>query len=94
MTEDTAVKEEVKEKVEAAKGEKKEKIAPPKGQLIHHVIRVISKDGSGEGGSWNASEIEEYLAQYTFNGWILHSTHYLDKAPEGYMVMWVLTKDQ
>jgi len=92
MTEDTAVKEEVQEKVTKAKAKKAEPALA--GQLIHHVLRVISKDGSGEGGSWNASDIEEYLAQYTFHGWTLHTTHYLEKLPEGYLIMWILVKDQ
>lgn len=93
MTEDTAVKE-VEEKVVEAKAKKVAKEPALKGQLIHHVLRVISKDGSGEGGSWNAADIEEYLAQYTFHGWVLSSTHYLEKLPEGYLMLWILVKDQ
>jgi hypothetical protein len=89
MTEDTAVKE-----AEVKKEKKTKAAATMKGQLIHHVIRTISKDGSGTGGSWTAQDAEEYLAQYTFNGWTLFSTHYLDQAPEGYVIMWILVKDQ
>lgn len=88
MTEDTAVKKEVKK-------EKKTKAAATlKGQLVHHVIRTISGDGSGTGGSWTAQDAEEYLAQYTFNGWTLHQAYYLEKLPEGYVFMWILVKDQ
>ncbi len=87
MTEDTKKKAKVKE-------EKKTKAKAGKiGQLIHHVVRTISGDGSGTGGAWSAADAEDYLAQYTFNGWKLHSTHYLEKLPEGYVFMWVLTKD-
>lgn len=81
MTEDTAVK-----------SDKKAKATVALGQLIHHVIRTISSDNSGTGGAWTAADAEEYLAQYTFNGWTLHSTHYLEKLPEGYSFMWILTK--
>jgi len=89
MSEDTETK------VPEVKEEKRTKAsAALKGQLIHHVIRTISADGSGTGGAWTAAESEEYLAQYTFNGWKLHDTHYLEKLPEGYVFMWVLVKDQ
>ena len=84
MTEDTKKKAEVKEWKKA-----KAKV----GQLIHHVVRTISGDGSGTGGAWSAADAEDYLAQYTNNGWKLHSTHYLEKLPEGYVFMWILTKD-
>jgi hypothetical protein len=83
MTEDTAVKEKKAPKTKAA----------PKGQLIHHVIRTISSDGSGSGGSWTTAMVEEYLSQYTVNGWVLKDTHYLEKLPEGYTVLWILVKD-
>ena len=90
MIEDTAVKEKEIE----VKEEKRTKAKAGKvGQLIHHVIRTISADGSGTGGAWTAADAEEYLAQYTFNGWVLHSTHYMEKLPEGYVMLWILVKD-
>jgi len=68
-----------------------ETVANP--QLIHHVIRTISKDNSGEGGSWPLEQIETYLAQWLGTGWRLQSVHVLERLPEGYVVMWALTKN-
>lgn len=82
MTEDSAVKEKKQPKAKAATG-----------QLIHHVIRTISKDNSGTGGSWTTAMIEDYLSQYTNNGWKLHNTYFLEVLPEGYTMLWILVKD-
>jgi len=83
-----------KKATKSAKKKAKEDLAALKGELIHHVIRVISQDSSGTGGSWRVEEIEEYLAKFTLNGWYLKNTHYLEKLPEGYVMLWVLTKPQ
>lgn len=84
------------DKIEDKPKAKADKTAPEEkaeGQLIHQVIRVISKDGSAQGGSWRLDDIEDYLMQYLMNGWKLYSTHAMGQLPEGFVFMWVLTKD-
>lgn len=86
MTDKVEDKPKAKEKKETPK-------AKAEGQLIHQVIRTISKDNSASAGSWRLEDIEEYLMQYLMNGWKLFSTHAMGELPEGYVFMWVLTKD-
>lgn len=90
----TATKEpEVKDKPKAKAPKKKQADNLRPGiQQIHHVIRTISREGSGSGGAWNVGEIEQYLAGYLNNGWRVSATHYLGELPEGYSVLWVLLK--
>lgn len=85
----------VEDKPKVKAKEEKEKVpeAKAEGQLIHQVIRTISKDGSAQGGSWRLDDIEDYLMQYLMNGWKLFSTHAMGQLPEGFVFMWVLTKD-
>lgn len=90
MTEDKAA---VAEKP-AGKSAKKKEAPQSKGQLVHHVVRTISKATGATGGAWSLSDIEEYIAQYTMAGWELFATHYLGEVPEGYSMLWVLTKQQ
>lgn len=62
-------------------------------QLIHHVIRTISRDGSGTGDSWKMQDLEEHIMNYLAGGWRLHATHYLGELPEGFTMLWVLLKN-
>jgi len=73
--------------------EQKAKTPKVKPQLIHHVIRAISRDGSGSGGAWTMQEIEEHIMTYLAGGWRVHQTHYLGELPEGYTMLWVLLKN-
>jgi hypothetical protein len=89
MTEKEAPVQEQEEKKK-----KKKKLEPlAKGQMLHHVIRVISRSPGAQGGAWTLPDIEAYLADYTNHGWTLFSTHYLGELPEGYTMLWVLAKD-
>lgn len=88
MSEDTAIAVE-----KPAEKPVKKKAAPKvRGQMVHHVIRTISKSTGAVGGSWTLADIEEYIAQYTMAGWELFATHYLGEVPEGFNMLWVLTK--
>lgn len=78
---------------EQPKKKAKKKAAPKmKGELLHHVIRTISRSPGGQGGAMALADIEAYLADYTQNGWNLFQTHYLGELPEGYAMLWVLRK--
>jgi len=85
---------EVKPRSGDAKPVKEEmKVPKIKSQLIHHVIRTISRDGSGVGDSWTMQETEEHIMQFLAEGWKVHQTHYLGELPEGYTMLWVLLKN-
>jgi hypothetical protein len=82
-----------KKKAPAKKKKKQAENNRPLPQQIHHVIRTISRDGSGSADSWRIQEAEEYLAQFLNNGWRISATHYLGELPEGYTVLWVMLKN-
>lgn len=86
-------KVEDKPEVKAKKADPKPEAKATGGQLVHHVIRVISQDGSGSGGSWLLADIEDYLMQYTMNGWVLEGAYPIGQLPEGFVFMWLLVKN-
>lgn len=61
---------------------------------VKHVIRTISATslGTPESGAFGVDVINSYLETFLNDGWKLEATHYLDKLPEGYVMLWILVK--
>lgn len=77
----------------AAEDEMVKEPAVTSGQMVHHVIRTISRSPGGQGGAQALADVEAYLADYLNNEWRIFDTHYLGELPEGFIMLWVLTKE-
>ena len=59
---------------------------------VKQIVRYISDQGIELNGAEPVWQIDEYLSYYVKAGYTLVRTHYLGKNPEGYGMLYVLTK--
>ena len=60
---------------------------------VKQIIRYISRTaGDPQANHWSVQEIDAYLDAWYQQGYKLYNTHYLGENPEGFGVLYIMTK--
>ena len=63
---------------------------------VKQILRVISKQGmdSVMDGYFRIETVDAYVAEWIDKGYKLANTHYVGENPEGYIMLYVLVKQE
>lgn len=60
---------------------------------VHHIVRFLSLTGATvQQGAFSIADVDAYVSEWLDKGYDLFSTHYIDKAVEGYAVLYILVR--